>query len=305
MKLSAVFKGYWLDKELLFSPNTVAQYRYAFNHLLEFLGDVDFAQITSDDIRRYLMWLRVERQVSRRTEQNYWISLSSLWTWAEAELQLPHIIRGKVSKPTFTKKVIEPFTVDEVRRLLDAAAFTDEWTTASGKVTRSKRPTGDRDKAILLLLLDTGIRATESCDLTIADYDEKLGRFHIRHGKNDKARFVVAGKRTQRAIWRYLLSRPKAKPTEPLFATRTGVLNRSNLHHMIRRFGDRCGVTDAHPHKFRHTYAINFLRNGGNVKTLQEILGHESMEMVMNYVRLAEHDIDAAQRHSPADNWRL
>ena len=305
MKLSAVLKGYWLDKELEFSPNTVKQYRYAFNHLIDFLGDAEFERITSDDIRRYLMWLRTEREVGKRTQQNYWITLSSLWTWAETELGVPHIIRGKVAKPTFTKKVIEPLTVDEVRRLLEVAAFTDEWMTATGKTTRSKRPTAERDKAIILMLLDTGIRASELCDLTIGDYDEKLGRFHIRHGKNDKARFVVAGKRTQRAIWRYLLRRPKAKQGDPLFATRDGVMDRTNLYHTIKRLGDRAGITDAHPHKFRHTYAINFLRNGGNVKTLQEILGHESMDMVMNYVHLAEQDIDAAQRHSPADNWRL
>jgi len=305
MKISAVLQGYWLDKESSFSRHTVAQYRYAFNHLIDCIGDIEFEKVTSNDIRTYLLWLRTERKVSKRTQQNYWICLSSLWTWAETELGTPHIIRDKVAKPTFTQKVIEPFGADELRRILDAAAYTDEWVTATGKTTRSKRPTADRDKAIILTLLDTGMRASELCDLNLGDYDDKLGRFHIRHGKNDKERFVVCGNRTQKAIWRYLLRRPKAKPKDVLFATRGGMLNRTSLHHTLKRIGDRAGISNVHPHRFRHTYAVNFLRNGGNVKTLQEILGHETIEMVMHYVRLAEQDLSAAQRHSPADNWRL
>jgi integrase/recombinase XerD len=58
-----------------------------------------------------------------------------------------------------------------------------------------------------LTLVDTGMRASELCALTLANYDQKRGRFHIQHGKGDKARYVVAGKRTQKAIRRYLISR--------------------------------------------------------------------------------------------------
>lgn len=305
MKLSAVLKGYWLDKELEFSPNTVRQYQYVFRYLVDFLGDVEFAHITSDDIRRFLLWLRNEREVSKRTVHDYWITLSSLWTWAATELQVEHIIRNKVAQPSYNKKVVEPFTVDEVRQIFKVTDETAEWVTRSGKSAKSKRSTAERDKAIVLTFVDTGIRASELCNLTIADYDQKRGRFHIKHGKGDKGRFVVAGNRTQKALWRYLSTRPKAKPREPLFATRGGALNRTSLYHMIRRFGDRAGVGNAHPHRFRHTFAITFLRNGGNVKQLQELLGHESMEMVMHYVKLAEQDLEEAARHSPVDNWRI
>jgi site-specific recombinase XerD len=74
---------------------------------------------------------------------------------------------------------------------------------------------------------------------------------------------------------------------------------------LVNRIGDRAGVSNAHPHRLRHTFAVTFLRNGGNVKTLQELLGHESLEMVMLYVKLAEQDIDGAVKHSPVDNWRI
>lgn len=58
-------------------------------------------------------------------------------------------------------------------------------------------------------------------------------------------------------------------------------------------------------HRFRHTFAIQFLRNGGNLFVLKELLGHESLDMVMRYARIAEQDIEASVRYSPVDNWRL
>lgn len=58
-------------------------------------------------------------------------------------------------------------------------------------------------------------------------------------------------------------------------------------------------------HRFRHTFAITFLRNGGSPLLLQALLGHARLETVQHYVRLAEQDIEAARAFSPADGWRL
>lgn len=85
-----------------------------------------------------------------------------------------------------------------------------------------------------------------------------------------------------------------------------GHLTRQNLRKMIAAAGVRGCVQKAGVHRFRHTFAINFLRNGGNVLALQDLLGHESMSTVRIYAKLAELDLAAAQRKaSPADNWRL
>lgn len=74
---------------------------------------------------------------------------------------------------------------------------------------------------------------------------------------------------------------------------------------MLNTIGKNAGVEKVYPHRFRHTFAIQFLRNGGNVALLKELLGHESIEMVMRYAKIAEQDIANAPAHSPADNWRL
>jgi len=74
---------------------------------------------------------------------------------------------------------------------------------------------------------------------------------------------------------------------------------------MLYRLGEQAKVDNVHPHRFRHTMAITFLRNGGNIFVLQELLGHSSLTMVRHYAQIAEIDIDNAVKHSPVDNWRI
>jgi site-specific recombinase XerD len=154
MKLSVAVEGYLLDKRIQFSPHTIASYERVFRRLVEFLGDVEIDQVTSADIRRFLAHLGKTYRLSRRSVHDAWIPLSSLWTWAEVELDIPHVIRGKIAAPEFTKRVIEPFTHDEIRRLIRAAEYTQEWTAACGKRTRTRRPTAKRDRRTVTVEID-------------------------------------------------------------------------------------------------------------------------------------------------------
>ena len=305
MKLSDAITGYFIDRSLDLADTTQATYRHYFALFAEFIGDKGIEAITSRDITRFLTHLSKVRGLSDRSVHDVRVMLSSLWTWASKEFGIEHVV-SKVPKPSFKKPEIIPYTKHEAQQLLDAVEYDKQWRTRNGRLVRSKRATALRDKAIILTLVDTGIRASELCDLTIADYDNQRGRLHVRHGKGDKGRFTVMGKRTQKALWRYLSTRAGSKPTDPLFATGDGGhMSRSALLHMIQGAGRRSDIEGANVHRFRHTFAINFLRNGGHVFELQELLGHEDIRTLTTYVKLAEQDIDAAQRHSPADNWRL
>lgn len=82
-----------------------------------------------------------------------------------------------------------------------------------GKRSTSYRHTAIRDKAIILTLIDTGIRATELCNLKVVDYDERRGRLYIRLGKGSKDRVVFAGKSAQKMIWRYLATGQRPSQT--------------------------------------------------------------------------------------------
>ena len=167
-----------------------------------------------------------------------------------------------------------------------------------------KRPTAARDKALLLLLLDTGLRVGEVNRLKIMDVDLSNGEVHVRpygSGQKTKPRTVYLGKAARRSMWLYLSRLDEPRKDESLFRQTTG-----NIRSLLYRMGERANVQDVYPHRFRHTFAVQFLRNGGDVFTLQRILGHSSLDMVRRYLALA--DADSAEAHrkaSPADRWRL
>lgn len=101
-------------------------------------------------------------------------------------------------------------------------------------------------------------------------------------------------------VWRYLAER-ETRPTDALIP-----LAPKTIRNLLYSIGQRAGVDDCHPHRFRHTMAIEYLRNGGDIFTLQRILGHSSLEMVQHYLGIVEGDKRQAQRKaSPMDNWRL
>lgn len=308
MLLQDALNGYWLEKRRGFSRHTVSDYQVTFRRLEEYVGvDAHVEHINTGVVRAFLNYLAEEYQLSEKSLSNVWTALSSLWTWAEIELGIPHVIRGRVQRPKYRRPQIEPYTQIEVQAMLNACEQSAAWRTKYGKESSSTRPTGLRDRAIIITLADTGLRASELCNLIVDDYNEESGQIKVRHGKGDKERVVYASEAARKVIWRYLAKRGKPQPDEPLFATQTMQhIERNALRHMIQSAADRAGVRNANVHRFRHTFAVNFLRNDGSSMALQELLGHERMETVRIYAKLAEIDLELAQRRaSVADNWRL
>ena len=170
-----------------------------------------------------------------------------------------------------------------------------------------------RDKAIILFLLDTGVRNSELRRLTVRDVDLKMRRAKVRgKGRLDfgqgKERIVFISARTAKAIHRYLLFRGEVADDDSLFVTfNNRRLKRYHLTQHVSRLGERAGLSECNVHKFRHTFAIEFLRNaGGNIYVLQQLLGHSSLDMVKRYLAIAQSDLEHAhQEASPVDQWRL
>jgi integrase/recombinase XerD len=325
--LSQAIEGYLLDaRARQLSPRTITDYLYIFHRFQDHVGDVSIASIEPNDVRRFLADLRSRRVapdgiaprpprvLSKKTVRNHYIALASLWTWATSEdIADRHVVRA-IDPPPIEKPAIEPFSKTDVELLLEACDYSRPYTRPGKRECAHSRPTADRDRALILLLLDTGARASEVCaeprkgapGLLMGDLDQRNGHITVM-GKGDKGRILPISAPTAKAIWRYLTARPDALPSAPLFlSSRGGPFATSGLLCLIRRLGDRAGVSNAHPHRFRHTFAINFLRNGGNALELQRLLGHSTLEMVNRYVALAQVDLDRAHlRASPVANWRL
>jgi integrase/recombinase XerD len=314
------FTGYKSAEGL--SNRTIESYELILNKWLEWNGDVLITKIKSQNITCYLNWLRNDyvpqritgktHPLSPKTIRNIFICLSSFFSWASIEFQIDSPIKN-VPPPKFSIKEIIPFSKDDIDKILRACVYSREADTVIRKKYSMRRPTANRDRALIMALLDTGLRASELCALRICDLDIKTGRIEVRHGvgggaKGGKGRSVYVGKTTRRAIWRYLSGRDDQNEiSSPLFLVE-GIrrFNPDSLRHLIVRLATKSGVQDAHPHRFRHSFAIIYLRSGGDIFTLQELLGHRSLEMVRHYSHIAQLDIqEAFQRASPVDNLRL
>ena len=123
----------------------------------------------------------------------------------------------------------------------------------------------------------------ELCKLLIGNIDLKTGRVEVKHGviggaKGGKGRTVYLGKTTRQSGVALLVDREDANdPDAPVFLDQHGRhFNPGSLRQLIKDIADRAEVKDAYPHKFRHTFAITYLRSGGDIFTLQALLGHSS-----------------------------
>jgi len=300
-------EGYWLARRSSFSKATIDDYTLTFTRFAAFIGDQPLAEISAPDVQRFLDHVRTTRNLSKKSVSNMWVALSSFWTWASVELNVEHIIRNRVRQPEYRAPVIQIYTEVEIKAMLRACEETNTWQSTRRRPTRSKRSESLRDQAIITTLVDTGVRVSELCHFEMRDYLSAQGRLMVREGKWGKDRVVFLGQSARRTLWRYLISRTNTKPNDPLFTTNAGTaLERNNLRKTLQRIGERAGVPGVTVHRFRHTFAVTFLRNGGNVLELQEMLGHERLDTVRIYAKLAEVDLQAAQqRSSVADSWRL
>ena len=304
------------------SPTTLRSYGHDLKLWLEYTGDKPVNWIKTPAVRDYFVWLRTEyvprritgdrRALSGKTIRNFYISLSAFFTWASQEFDLPSPIKS-IPTPKFEEPPIEPFTKEEVEALLKACEFSKEVQPMDRRRFTMRRATGRRDQAIILTLLNTGLRASELSALKVGDVDLKTGKVQIRHGraggaKGGKGRIVYLGKAARRAMWRYLAERTDGEDAEaPLFLVKyERPMNKNALRLVINHLGEKAGVKKCHPHRFRHTFSITYLRSGGDVFTLQALLGHSTLDMVKHYARITEIDVPQAhKRASPADNWRL
>lgn len=304
------------------SPRTLQNYEHRLGQWIEYAGDVAVGSISPQDIRRYLAWLRTdykprrfdgdERPLSPKTVRNVYVTLSSFFTWAATEFDIESPMDG-VPTPKYKPVPVIPFNRDDIEAMLDECDFTRRADTTDRRRFRRRRATARRDRAVILTLLDTGLRASELCALKVGDVDLKTGRMEVKHGprggaKGGKGRTVFLGKTVRRFVWRYLAEREDGEdPDAPLFAGRWDrPMNPDSLRQLLKALGEKAGVRNCYPHRFRHTFAITYLRSGGDVFTLQALLGHSTLDMVRYYARVAEVDLaNAHRRASPADNWRL
>lgn len=242
------------------SPKTVATYRYNLERFRPFATDDSL----SDAVRRFLIYQR-EKGLSPWTVDQSWRTLHTFFRWALRERIIKEDPMRNIRRPELPPREIRRLSLEETRRVVEAAI---------------KR--GPRDGAIVMLMVDSGLRLGEVTTLRIEDADFAVGRVKIRHSKRNKSRDVPIGKLTQHYLRLCIGERTRG----PIFLGRTGrPLKKSGVRSLIRRLSEETGVK-VHPHLLRHTFALEYLEGGGDLRSLQLILGHADISTTEIYLQM-------------------
>src|SRR6266581_2949863 len=244
---------------------------------------------------------------SERTIQTYARSARAFFHWLVRRETIERNPFDRVTFPKVGKPLIHTIDAEEFERLLLACAPPNE----TGPFAERAAV---RNRAILWVLYDTGIRVSELCGLRLADFDRKHGILTVV-GKGSKERRIALGHNCLRNLLYYL---DKHRPDEEelaewgstgedhLFLSETRLpLTKNGVTLLFKRIRERAGITNKRisPHIFRHSFAIRYLVLGNDPFSLQELLGHEDMTTVKNYMHMNDETIQAQKRkYSPGDH---
>jgi len=293
------------------SHQTVIWYSRVVRYFGEYLKERQLADtldnLSEDSVRDFVLHLQTRRKWPDRqchlAEQNlraisvqtYVRALRGFFNWLYREGYTRENILGNLRPPKAPRTLAEVLRDEEVGRILACVDPETSW--------------GSRDSAMLIVMLDTGLRLSEVANLAMANAHLDEGYLKVM-GKGAKERMVPIGGVAQKALLRYVYKfrpEPLNASEDTLFLTPEGrAMSANGVQMVIRRLALKSGVKRLHPHLCRHTFATNYLMNGGDVFTLQQILGHTTLEMVRRYVNLASAHVRVQHRKfSPMDRMRL
>lgn len=267
------------------SPRTLYGYRFGCGRFLSHLTEHGLStpqDITPGHVREYFADLR-RHNFKPHTVHDYARPVKTMLRFWHVDGVIETDVMARVKMPRADNQVLPALSENEVKRLLQAC--------------ETKRET-----ALVLFLLDTGVRASECCSITVNDCDLRTGAIRIEHGKGGKRRTVYTGTQARRALMRYLLERGNPQ-YGPLFAhAQTGAYVTANgILQVLRRLSDRAGV-EVSPHKLRRTFALTCLRNGMDIRRLAALMGHSDIDVLRPYLAIAEHDLQTAhEQYGPVD----
>jgi len=181
---------------------------------------------------------------------------------------------------------IEPYQPEHKNKFL--AVLDYDWKVAK---TPRQKMLAARDKAILCLFVESGMRLQELADLCISDVDLNEQRVVVRFGKQGKSRLCGFGPQTRKALWRYFSLRPAQVNGDKLWVTEEGrPITSRGIQEIFRRLKQDAGLLHVRGlvHKCRHTFATVLLEHTGDLKACQTLLGHSTMRMTLRYTEYVQ-----------------
>jgi integrase/recombinase XerD len=283
------------------SPKTIREYRFPLNEVLlpycRKHGLTEPEQLTRSALDRLSAQLLDEggksgRPLSRHTIASYLRSVNVFLSWAQSEGEA---VAARAKAPKSSKRLIDVLSREEITAMEDTA-------------------TAERDKLIVRVLADTGIRVGELVNLTVNDLIERDRTHYLRVGGKTGERMVPIPRLYRRLLRYAQRGRPRDVPSDRMFISLRrrpggdyGPLTASGVEQVIQDLGASAGITKrVYPHLLRHSYATWALTRGMNPIMLANILGHTSLAMIQNvYSHLTPTDAYEAMVRAQAEDERF
>lgn len=316
--LKSLARGYLLTHQTEgSSPHTIEYYRGILNRFLWYATMADWADdarlLNEWHIREFLGYVGTElnrwakegngsesssRKASAATVHHYYSALRAFYNWAVRDGFVHQSPVAKVRVAKAKPRVVQPYSAEQIKKMLRVCDYDYQ---------HGARFLGSRNRALILMFLDSGLRLSELANIKLQDIDVDNGRVRVT-GKGNKERVVRIGKIAQKALWRYLMYRDENSKQVLWLSEERKPLRCSGIQSSINRIKRRAGIDETGcVHRFRHSFALSFLRADRNPFNLQYLLGHNSLEMVKRYTATLgmEDALKAHEKASPADLLHL
>ena len=274
-----VFHLYCRSKGL--AERTLQTYSSAIDELRAFLAKLDSVPRLpgAHELRGFVAHL-LDQGLARTTISIRMRAIRSFCNFLAREGIVPRSPMVGVVIPNPPSSYPEVLTGAEAKKLVSAATGSSWGST--------------RNRAMVLTLLDTGVRLGELIRLDLVDVQLRELTIRIRSGKGDKERYVFVGRSLFRAMRTWIEARGAFSQGGPLFMTRRGErLDGRNVQRILSRLAMKAGLKGAKvsPHRLWHTFATHYVMNGGDPFSLQRILGHVDIKTTMIYVNIASSSV--------------
>ena len=268
----------YLRSECHLSANTIAAYGRDMTRFFDWLGERALSRVAVGDLTEYMGTLQSAELAPSSISRNV-VAVRIFFKYLQLEGTVTENPAELLAAQKMWQRVPGVLSKKQVEAFLGSPRKTDSF--------------WQRDVAMLEVLYATGCRASEVCHLRTRDLS--LGERHLRcEGKGGKQRMVPIGTRAIEAITRYQdelrgeLAAKAPHPPEELFLTRTGkTMDRIQLWRLVKKYARRAGIGDEiSPHSLRHSFATHLLAGGADLRQVQEMLGHASIQTTQIYTHV-------------------
>lgn len=264
-------------------------FRYAIDN-----GAYNWESVQAGQVQGYLSMLKEERKLKSASVHDCYRALRAINRWLFKNNYIAACIMDKVDAPKQEKVIPRTFSIEEIKSMLGAC---DRFTFS-----------GVRDKTMLVLLLSSGIRKSELAGILSENVDIEHGFIKV-YGKGSKERIIPIAVKVKNALLEYQTAkRSKVFPISSKYYfvnNQGGMITESAMSSIFKRIKEKSGLQGARVscHTWRHTFAKNYLMNGGDIFSLQKLLGHSDLTTTKRYLNLNTKELETQfDKYNPVDN---